>query len=202
MKIICILSAGVKKNPSGKWINTGWEDQDFNFGSPGGNMRIIAASMLVHKYSDRYIFVPGGRGHDVVDDEPSRPDLSDIVKEKLVELGISAERIATEHKANNTYEQLRALAEFLRERDYESVDIISNKYHFDRVKAMIETFPILEDLKGQRIRLINAEDVLLEEEKEKWEPVIEKFYNNPKMQKVSAMEADGTADIKSGKYKI
>ncbi len=125
--IICILSAGVKRIAKGSWVNTGWADEDFDFGSPGGKMRIIAASSLVQKNNDGYIFVPGGRGHDVVNDEPERPDLSDIVKSELLEFGVPEDRIITEHNSNNTFEQLCALAEFMQKNANPEVVIVTNK---------------------------------------------------------------------------
>jgi len=198
--MIAIMSAGVKKDEAGRWVSTGWEDADFAFGSPGGKMRVVAACSLLNRRPEEQIFAPGGRGHGVRNDEPGRPDLCDIIKAELIELGVEAGKVVTEHAANNTFQQLAAIAKYVETTADANVFIVSNEFHQERVKVMVEYFPQLAALKTAT--LVNAEDILVEGDKNKWGGIVRSFSANPKMKDAVAREKKGIADIQSGKYRI
>ncbi len=197
-KIICILCAGVKSK-DGKWMSTGWDDEDFDYGIPGGTLREWATYYLSNDFPEAIIFVPGQRGHDVVNDEPARPDLSDIIKYELVELGVQTNRIITEHKSNNTHEQLMALVSF-GQTGFSEILIITSRCHVGRVKAMIEYKPDLESLRKSNVKIIAAEDILLSKEPSRWKSIIGNLYNNPKMRGIEKNERNGINALRARQY--
>ncbi len=197
-QVICVLCAGVKKKDS-KWMSTGWNDEDFDYGAPGGTLREWATYYLSGDFPESAIFVPGQRGHHVLKDERDRPDLSDMIKSELVELGVQSNRIITEHKSNNTHGQLGALASF-GETGFSGILIITSRYHVDRVKAMIEYKSDLASLRKSNVEIIAAEDILLSKEPGRWKSVIENLYNNPKMRGIEKNERNGINALRAGQY--
>ena len=200
--MIAILCAHVKKDETGRWVSTGWEDSDFDHGMPGGKMRNIAVSHLAKKDPNEAVFVPGGRGHDIVGDTSDRPDLSDIVKSELVELGVPAGKIITEHRSNTTFEQLQVLSDSLQKNKKHDATIVTSDFHRERVRAMIDYFPQLESLRREAIKLLAAENILVESDRNRWEPLIAAFYANPKMTEIISREKKSIPQIQSGEYKI
>ena len=198
-KMICVLCASVKRGANGGWVSNGTEDRDFELGAPGGNLRLLAAYQLYKEDPKITIFLPGHRGHDVVGDSEDRPDLSDVLERELLELGVPGSNIITENKSNNTAGQLQALAEYSSEKDVEVI-VITNEYHINRVKAMIENFPTLSDLNKSTVVVRSAEEILLASDRASWQKVLDSFYSNPKMSKIVKSEADGVSHIKQGIY--
>ena len=198
-----ILSAGVKKNEKGEWVSTDLTIKDAKVSAPGGKLRVIAASYLLKKNPDAVAIIPGGRGHDVVDDEPSRPDLCDILKRELVELGIPPEKIITENKSNKTFEQLQESKKILKKEKFEKIKIISNEYHLARIRAMAENDGDLKEMfDNSRLELISAENVLLHYDKKHWSEMIKNIYDSEEMKQIINNENKGVKQIKEGTYKL
>ncbi len=200
---IAVLSAGVKKNNAGKWVSTDLTKEDNKLGAPGGKLRVIAASYLYKEYPEAIVIAIGGRGWDVKDDESSRPDLSEILKRELMELGVPKYGILEENKSNKTFEQLKELKKIIDCEKFSETTIITNDYHLARVKAMMEYDNELNELiVSGRIALQSAEDILLKYDKENWQNTIEKMYNSEEMKKRIEMENKGVEQIKKGVYKF
>lgn len=202
-KAIAILSAGIKKNKDGQWASTDLSKSDNKLGAPGGKMRVIAASYLFKDNPETAIIASGGRGWDVVGDEPDRPNLSAIIKHELVELGVLPEKIIEENNSNKTMEQLKEIAKTADRKGINHVIIITNDYHLARVKAMIEFNDSLNEMfKNNQINLKSAEKICLQYDQEKWQNTINDAYESEEMKKRIKMEKNGVKQIKEGTYKF
>jgi len=202
-KAIAIISAGVKKNKNGTWSNTNLTERSNQLGAPGGSLRVIAASYLYKIMSDYFLIALGGRGYDIKDKNPNRPDLCQITKNELKKLGLPENKIIEENKSNTTFEQLRELKQIILKLKLKSVIIVSNKYHLPRLKAMINKDLLLNSyLVSSRIRLVSAEKILLKYNPKKWEKIIKQGYSSVWMRVRIKMEKQGLKDLKNNKYKF
>lgn len=202
-KAICVLSAGIKKNKAGYWVSTNLTKEDDKLGAPGGKLRVIAASYLYKDCPDILIIVSGGRGWDVKNDELERPDLSEIIKLELIELGVSEQNIIKENKSNKTFEQLKELKKIVDNEKFDETTIITNDYHLARVKTMLEYVQELSKMfADKRIALQSAEKICLQHDRGKWCNIIKEAYESKEMKHRMAMETDGIRQIKNGTYKF
>lgn len=198
-KVIVILSAGIKKE-DGKWVSTGYfTNEDFDL-APGGTLRIKATYELYIKNPEALIFIPGGRGRGVKNDEINRPDLCDLIALELETLGVPKEKIIKERRSNDTVEQLFAIKYFIEKYHYTDVFVVTNEYQASRVKGFIEHFTELQKL-SDLVYIESAENVLLASDYEKWIIEIEKFKSNPNMKVWQEREKKGLEDLSKGQYK-
>ncbi|PIR12973.1 hypothetical protein COV49_03655 [Candidatus Falkowbacteria bacterium CG11_big_fil_rev_8_21_14_0_20_39_10] len=202
-KIIVILGGDVKKE-KGKWRTTNFNEENISGRLEGKSIRVISAHYLFESNPDIFIIFSGGKGiyKNIADALP----VAKVMKNELIRLGVPEKKIKLEDKSNNTYEQLIKLQGILLDGDLGSVSVISNKYHLPRIKAMIEYFSELSELKKMfrnlKVELKSAEDIVIEADSNKWRDAIESVYGGEAMKKRMVKEKKGIRDIKAGKYKL
>jgi hypothetical protein len=202
-KAVCVLSAGIKKNEKGEWTSTDLTKEDDVLGAPGGKLRVAAASYLYKNNPESIIIASGGRGWDVRDDESNRPNLAEILKRELIDLGVSESSVIKENKSNKTFEQLKELKKIIVREDFAELTIITNDYHLPRVKAMLEYDDDLHELLDNgRILLRSAEEICLRYDRKKWQNIIKEDYESEEMKKRIEREENGVKQIKNGIYKF
>jgi hypothetical protein len=200
---LAVLSAGVKKNKDGKWVSTDLAREDEKLGAPGGKLRIRAAVYLFGKGGVDAIIASGGRGRDIVNDEPGRPDLSAIMKRELVESGIPEDRIIEENKSNKTFDQLKEIKKITGSEKLNKTFIITSEYHLARVRAIMEYDAGLEAFfAAGRLTPVSAEEICLKYDREKWQDIIKAAYQSEEFKNRIKAEERGIKDIKAGKYKF
>ena len=202
-KAIIILAAGIKRLDNGQWVNTSLSPDDISWGAPGGNLRVIAAKYLFEQDPSQIIIASGGRGHDIRDDGPDRPDLADIIKTELISLNTPQDKIIKENKSNRTYEQLVEGLKIIKDKNFDDSIIVTSDYHIPRVQAMINSDKQLKEIfDNYNLKIVSAEAVAKERDPDKWQELIDDLYNHPEMKKLIAAEQKGVADINSGIYKF
>ncbi len=194
---VCILGGGLKKE-GGVWRTPRFDEGD-NFGPTGDNIRVIAGSYLLKQGLTSHLIASGGRGQ--YKDIPEAPTLASVIKKELIDLGVEPDNIEEEGQSGNTYQQLKALQDIVVQRGWDSIGIISNRYHLPRIQAMIEYGPRLSGL-NRVVNLISAENVLLTYAPSEWKKIIEEAYRSNSMKKRIKLETAGVNDIKNGKYKF
>ena len=203
-RAIAILSAGVRRDKKGVWSNSNLTEQSDSLGAPGGRQRVIAASYLYKLKPDYFLIACGGRGYDIKDKSPNRPDLCQITRRELIKLKVPADKIITENKSNTSFEQLRELKKIIIKFKLETILIISSQYHLPRVKALINLRlkPLKKDLAAGAVKLVSAEKILLKQNPEKWREPIKRAYSSEWMKLRIKKERQGIKDLKSNKYKF
>lgn len=198
---IVVLAGGIKRDASGRWVSTDLSAEDDKLGAPGGKLRVLAAAVLATEYPSAVVIASGGKGADIAKDVPeNRPSLAKILCDELLESGVSRDRIMLEEKSNTTYQQLQELGVLIKEQGWQSVMIITNSYHRDRVEAMIEAkFTQLRE--SANFSLVSAETVLVTNDSGRWQPSLEKEYKSAYMQERENKETVGIEQILSGVYK-
>lgn len=199
---ISILSAGIKRDSSGRWMSTDMTAEDDKSGAPGGKYRVLAAAILAIRYPTAMVIPSGGKGYDVSKDaSEDRPLLAKILRDELVACGVPAERILLEEKSNTTYQALRELEKMILKRGWRNLIIVTNRYHTGRVRAMISSeFVQRED--NVIIELVSAEDVLIASNPDRWRYTIVKEYESEYIKKRYASEQNGVRQIRDGTYKF
>lgn len=195
--LIVILGGSLKKE-GGLWRTAHFDEGD-NFGTTGDTIRVIAGSYLFKEGLAGHILVSGGKGQ--YKNDTKTPTIASVMKKELIDLGVAPDKIEEETQSENTYQQLRALKDVVAENGWNSVGIISNRYHLPRIQAMIECGPSLGII-SPIINLICAEDVLLTYAPNSWQKVIEEAYRREEMKKRIAIEQMGVKDIREGRYKF
>ncbi|MCK5295531.1 MAG: YdcF family protein [Alphaproteobacteria bacterium] len=195
---IVVLSAGVKKDKKGNWVSTGFDIEDFDLGAPGGILRVLATSYLCKEDFKCKIIASGGRGWDVKNDELTRPDLSTILKNELIKLGISDNNIIEESRSNKTFEQLIEIDKMISKMNFDKMFVITNDYHVKRVSAIINYLKQINN--KDKMKVVSAEEICIKYDSKKWKSMIEKAYVTSGMKEIIKMEENGQKDIKKGKY--
>lgn len=202
-KTTVILGGDIKKE-NGKWRTINFNRQSMGGRLGGESIRVISAYYLYMANSDMFIISSGGKG--IYKSVPGAMPVAEVMKDELIKLGVPDEKIKLEGDANNTYEQLIKLQGILLGGDLGSVSVISNKYHLPRIKAMIEHFSELSELKKMfknlKVELKSAEDIVIEADSNKWRDAIESVYSGEAMNKRMIKEKKGIKDIKAGKYEL
>ena len=193
VNLIFILGGGLIKNKNNKW-----RTRDYNEGSGGERMRVLAGYYLYNHIGDSLIVVSGGKGKRL--HEPTTVTISSVIKNELTELGIPKKKITEDNKSVSTFEQLKYLKNFTTKNKYGEMVVISNKYHLPRINTMIAYIPELKFLTN-KIKIISAESIILKYAGHKWKSIIEKAYKKDGMKKRIKMEKVGIRDIKNGTYK-
>ena len=195
---IVILGGGLIKDKKGQWRTTNFGEPGDNFGTMGDRIRVVAGYYFYKKNPDILIIASGGRGQ--FSHIKDAPPVAAVIKQELMEFGVPEEKIIEEVKSYNTYEQLCEIKKIARGKGWQKIEVISNKWHLPRVEAMIEKFEELNSLKTI-YKLISAEEVLIKEDKTKWEPIIEQAYASGEMRRRIESEQKGVNDIEAGIYK-
>jgi hypothetical protein len=198
---IAVIGGCIRRDEKGEWHTTGFNEPGDNFGVTGDNIRVIAGSYLYQDNPEQLVIACGGRGQ-LEKIEGSVP-VSAVIKKELMELGVPKEKIIEESESGNTFEQLRKLKEIAEKMKLEKINIISNRYHLPRIEAMIKSFPELNGLSGStKVKFIEAEGIVNEHEREKWETIIKNAYGGEEMKKRILSEQKGLDDIRKGEYRI
>lgn len=195
---IALLSAGIKQTAEGRWVSTDLTQEDDALGAPGGVMRVLAAALLAELYPRAVIVAMGGMGYDMPRNYPkNRPLLCEILRDELLDASVQRERIVLERESNSTYQQLTALAILVRKHGWQQAEIVTNRWHIPRVRAIIERkLPKLKSI----ITLVSAEDVLVANNSDEWESGIVQAYESEWLARRILMEEQGIRQIKDGTY--
>jgi len=195
---IVVLAGGIKRESSGSWVSTDLTSADNEIGAPGGKLRVLAVAVLARKYSAAMVIASGGKGYDVPKDAvEDHPLIAKIVRDELIECGVSISRLVLEEKSNTTYQQLRELEILITKRSMKNVMIVTSRYHLPRLRAMVEMkFPRMIDI----VKMVSAEEVLLETDSARWKNVIVEAYSSAFMAERMAKEEQGVSQIKDSTY--
>lgn len=199
---IVVPAGGVKQNASGRWVSTDLSPEDDKIGSPGGKLRVLSAAVLAIKYPAAVVIASGGKGLDIPKGtSENRPSLAGILHNELIKCGVPEDRIFLEDRSNTTYQQLQQLEILMRNRGWSSVLLITNSYHLNRVRAMIDAK--FTWLKGDvNLELVSAEDILTMHDAGRWKSFFRKEYDSIYMQERKERETAGIAQIHSGTYQF
>jgi len=196
---IAVLGGYLKKERNGKWRTSNFEEKGDKFGIVGDRLRVLAAFYLFAKNPKQILLAVGGKGQ--LRGRPGVPTLAGVIKNELVELGISPRKIMKKSNSNNTYQQLRELMRVAEARGFKKIIIISNKYHLPRIRAMLKTDSALKQAsKTVIVKLAAAEKIIINNDRSRWQKIISKAYAGEQMKKRIALEKKGAKDIKKGKY--
>lgn len=190
MKTIFVLGGLLSRNKDGTY-----RSQKLNY------VRVLAAyylyKNLVGKESVKLI-VSGGKG--IYEKIQGIPPVAKVMKRELVKLGLHTSEIAEESKTASTYRELIWLKNYTNKHPKEVIVAISNTYHLPRIKAMINYFPKLRELKNL-IKLQSAEKIAIKFNR-KLKTKLDKFNGSREMKKIISLENKGITDLKTGTYKI
>ncbi len=185
------------------WRLTRFQEKD-NFGIVGGYIRTIAAALLFKEEPEALVIASGGRGQ--FSKIPDAPTIASLIKRDLISRGVPENRIITEERSGNTFQQLIKLQAVAAIRNFQEFKIISNRYHLPRIKAMIKTVEKLSFLKrlldNQRLFLVSAEEVLLARQPEQWEKIINQAYQSKGMAERILLEQEGVRQLEAGEYHL
>lgn len=201
MDVLCILGGGLRKDTKGIWHTLNFGEGGDNFGETCDRWRVIAGSLLWKKNPEATIIASGGRGQ--LEKIAGAPTLAEVIKKELIELGVSEEKIIKEELSNSTCSQLLRLSHIIKEKGIKTVSVISNEWHLERIHAFLEkSLELKESWNGMEANLLSAEEILLNEDKEKWQGIIEKARQSEEIKKRILLEKRGIEAIYSGKYKF
>jgi hypothetical protein len=191
-----ILGGGLVKDKTGKWRTTHFEEGD-NFGAIGDYLRVEAAAVLFKKDPTSLFLILGGKAQNR--HLPDAVAVAEINRQELVAKGVPEINIQVEIKSNNTWQQLQEFKAFFREGVM--YRFITNSWHINRVKAMMEIDEWYSCLLGHKvIQFEAAEDILASHDPQKWKELIQKAYQSDSLRKRIEKEADGVRQIKEGSY--
>jgi len=200
-KIIAILGGWMEKDAEGLWHSTGFDNLEDHHGAPGGSLRVEAGCILYKENRSLVIVVLGGKGK--LKDVPGVPPLAEVIARELIELGIPKDKIIKESASHSTYGQLQVLKRIAVELRASSITIVSNRYHLYRIKAMIEHILELKEIADKyELKIRSAEDILLDNNPEKWKKYLEGIYNRIEMTELQEKEKTGAKQIREGTYEL
>lgn len=201
-KTAIFLLGGGLVNDAGIWRTTNYDEGD-KFGV-SGDSAIVAAALLQADNPEWLFIASGGKGQ--FKDTAGVPDISTVIKNELIKLGVPPLNIVEENNSQNTYQQLRNAQTIYEERNLEKLLIIGNQHTLPRLQAMIEfkaELALLKDALGaSRLKLLSAEDILLKRNPEIWKEIIKTAYSSEAMKKRIALEQQGARQVKDGTYKF
>lgn len=204
---IVILGGGLKKDKNG-WRTVNFDERD-NFGALGDRLRVVAGKYLYARTRknnpDVFIIVLGGKGQ--LKNIKGAPAVAEVLKKELMGLGVPSKKIIEEKKSGNTFEQLLALNKIIAEKDLRNIMLVSNHYHLPRIKTFFKYYSnklrfLSVMLAAGNLKLISAEKVCVDYDKDKWYKITRKAYASERMKKRMLLEKQGIKDIKEGRYKI
>ncbi|MSR71058.1 MAG: YdcF family protein [Candidatus Taylorbacteria bacterium] len=189
-KAIAILGGGIIKGEDGGWrpeTNHLW--------------RISATALLWKDDKSLVIIAMGGKGY--LKNIPDAPTCSSLMRDGLTAEGVSDGAIIEESQSGTTHEQLQVLPMLISEYGFKNVSILSNDWHFPRIKKMIELDPKLFSLcQSGALKFIFAEEVLVGFDKAKWEVEIEAMRQSEYIRKRIESETQGIMDLNVGRYRF
>lgn len=202
LKAIAVLAGGFSKDEqTGLWRSSHFGEKP-TVAEPGSYVRIIAATMLLNRIArnaERSIFVSGGRGQaDAL--FPPGVTCAAIMKHELVELGVPKERIEEETSSNNTAQQLRALDALSKEHGISDLWIITNRFHVQRISAMIHDKRLGLERLPANAKTLDAEEVVVRFNPSFWSAIVESAYASTELAEIIAREKRGTEMVKNGMY--
>lgn len=191
---IVILGGGVIFD-NAKWRTKNFSEKD-HIAILGDNLRVQAAAKLFldNPKLPLWIIASGGEA------DGEKPSIASVIRDELVELGVPAEVIILEENSDSTYQQLLRIKDIATEKMIMNLMLITNRYHIDRVLAMIEKKYIFNDCPGLLVYTKSAEEILLVLENGKWQAIIDAAYQTPEMTMRIALEKKGIDEINSGVY--
>ncbi len=198
--LISVLSGDIW-NDRGVWRTN---DLDVRYGAVKSVMesfRIPAAALFIQgrlsrkkKEDSIVVIVQGGLA------DATYPSLASVMKRELAEFGVPDTIIRLEETSKTTYQQLCILQKIAVAEHPDRVEVFSNEWHVDRIRAMIELIPNLASLRALNPTVVAAEGVLLQADPLLWKPKIEAVRANPDIQARVALEQKGIAQIRDGTY--
>ena len=195
---IFIFGGGLK-NDSGRWRTTNFDEPGDNFGALGDRLRVVAASCLFQDFPNYLVIASGGKGQ--LKDIAEAPTVASVLKQELIDLGVTADKIIEEDKSANTFEELQELKKIIIDNSLDKIVVISNDYHLPRVQAFIDQDNQLRQwLAENRLSLQSAEEILMNNDPAQWQTMINKAYRSPVMKQRIKQEQAGVKAIKQGKY--
>jgi len=199
-KAIAVLSAGIQRNKQGQWESTDLVEDDQYRSAPGGKLRIWASFYLYQKQRQK-IITTGGVGSEQSIKNIPHPNISLILKQELIQLGVLAEDIIEEDNSEATYSQLQELIKLANKFHINKLKIISNNYHLPRIKAFLKYNNLQKRLTTGKIKLVSAEKICLKYNRKRWIEEIQEAYSSKIMKERIKLEKRGVQDIKKGTYK-
>lgn len=161
-------------------------------------IRVLAGYYLYKKLAENNkveLIVSGGKGK--YKGIRGVPPVATVMRQELVELGISSKEIKVD-KTDFTYPEIIWLKKYIVGKETKTF-IISSAYHFPRIRTMINLLPDLKKLKTT-VKLVPAEKIVLKFNK-KMGSEINNYNKSSEMKKLLASEKKGVRDLKNGKYK-
>jgi|GEM_PF-878703 len=195
---IAILGGYLRKDKNGRWRTSNLDEKD-KFGVIGDRLRILAAYSLYLKNPGQILLALGGKGQ--LKKMLGAPTLAKIIKNELLDLGVSGEKIVLEEKSENTWQSLSALKKILIKDGIHRINIISNRYHLPRIRAFISSDNEYEKMfQTGRVKLLAAEEILIKDNPRKWRELIRNAYKTDEMKKRIKLEKKGISDLRKGIY--
>ena len=198
---VVILGGGLTQISEGRWRTTTFEDPGDDFGILGDRLRVDAAYYLYRDNPESILIVSGGKGQlaNILDAQ----SVAEVIKNELIELGIPENCIVTESESDNTFQQLIAIAHIIEQKNFSEATLLTNRFHVERVKTMVEMNQDLKQIFDQKnIQYLSAEEILLEHDRKRWHEMIEQAYESEAMQKRIKLEEKGIRELREGKYKL
>ena len=195
VETIVILGGGLTKGGLGRFKTANFGEGGDRSGITGDRLRVEAAYCLYQENNQRMVIASGGQSFLKF----KHPDISSVIKNELVQLGVPKERIIEENLSDNTYQQLTHLKDMLKTA---GPIILTNRWHLPRVKAMAENIEELKDFyRNLKPKYLTAEEVLLKHNPSKWREIIKSAYASKAMQDRLKLEKQGIEQIKKGTYR-
>lgn len=195
LNYLWILGGGLTRRPDGTFKTNSFDDSGDKFGTTLDRLRVDAAAVL-YRLNPGLILAPSaGKGQ--YQNDPNYPTVASVMKQELIALGVPETNIISEEKSSSTNAQLNALVRF-RDSHPGNYGVLSNRYHLERIRALLDFNPLLVSLKG--LVILSAEDILIESDPSTWQAPVERIYQGEGMNKRIELERKGTADIKRGRY--
>lgn len=205
--LVALIGGAFKEDPlgSGNWRTMRIDEADY--GIIGDELRCWATAALYHQNrAGTQVLVVGGVTP-LHGTKPNAPHLASVIKKELMSLPRPVpEPFITELDIDpraGTYEQLLSLHEAVnKQAHFDRVVVVSNRWHLPRVEAMIRFRGQLSVLNQGRVRLVGAEDVLIEDAPDRWMAPITDAYRSLAMRQILWRELNGAKMIADGTYQF
>ncbi len=183
----------------GRWRISSHNEGD-NFGVTGDNLRVFAAVQLHRQNHSCPIIASGGVGQNRR--IAHAPTVAQVIKDKLIELGVPPSLILLETDSNNTFGQLYNIKRLVDRNNFHSLGIVSNFWHLPRIFSLIVMAPGTLRQFLDKVVFFPAEDVLIKSNQAAWTDLITTNYQGEAFKQRLAMESNGIADIMMGRYRF
>jgi len=204
---IFILSGGIVKRERGV-TTAAYSDLQGESGVLGGKARIIAAAELAKHFPNTKLVMTGSYYPN-----PKDPSQSSIMSQELKKLGVDVTQIVTEEIALTYYDELSRIVELSLAHNWQSIVVLTNKYHIPRASLMLEKLSELAKNKGDdnlathfqefsqktSYTFVSAEDVLPHKSSH-YTYLLKELESSPEYQKRVESEKRGVEALKSGTY--